>query len=166
MNEYSDDDLAITDTTTELQLAQNLHRLSGSRLTWDQLDGEARNSFINEAAKLSIRHRAILAARMTGSDVELAKALHLADSPRTDWDNLTGAEKRHYLIQAYRTTDLDGRQEREVVAHRTKMAAVDAYRASIVTTVPAHRLDTRQNGFLDGWDAAMAYIKAEREAGL
>lgn len=42
-------------------------------------------------------------------------------------------------------------------AREAKYTACDAYRAQIAGTVPAHRLDTRQNGFLDGWDAALAW---------
>lgn len=44
---------------------------------------------------------------------------------------------------------------------QAKIAAVDTYRASIATTIPAHRLDTRQNGFLDGWDAALAWVEEQ-----
>lgn len=56
------------------------------------------------------------------------------------------------------------RQDRIEAALNAKLDAVVAYRASIVGTVPAHRLDTRQSGFLDGWDAALAWVAQQRTA--
>lgn len=77
------------------------------------------------------------------------------------WRNATLDEKRDYLIRACHINDARRREEREAEARRVKLAQVDAYRARIAGTIPAHRLDTRMNGFMDGWDAAMRHMQEQ-----
>lgn len=95
-------------------------------------------------------------------DDQLAAKLYEDETPGREWWNAPTDIKRAYMIRACQINDARRRVEREEAAARVKMTAVDAYRASIVSTVPAHRLDTRQNGFLDGWDAAMAWVAQQR----
>lgn len=95
-------------------------------------------------------------------DVKAAQELHQASGSTLEWRNLTTDEKTELVRRAAALSQDRREQEAKAVANRTKFDAVDAYRAKIAGTVPAHRLDTRQGGFLDGWDAAMAHIEAER----
>lgn len=90
------------------------------------------------------------------SDVDLAMQLHISTGSRIAWEDLDPEVRRDFLIQACRVNNQRVREDREEAAARAKLAAVDAYRVSIVGTIPAHRLDTRLSGFLDGWDAALA----------
>lgn len=98
-------------------------------------------------------------------DATLAAELYEAETPGQEWWNAPTDIKREYLLRACQTNDIQRRQEREDADLRVKQTAVDAYRASIVSTVPAHRLATRQNGFIDGWDAALAWVAQQRNAG-
>lgn len=101
------------------------------------------------------------------NELVTAMYLHKQSPSRLKWSQLGEdaqesfrAEARAYLRRQdeYQDDDLTTPEDE---SNQAKYAAVDAYRASIVTTVPAHRLDTRQNGFLDGWDAAVAYMKGQ-----
>lgn len=97
-------------------------------------------------------------------DAALAAELYEAETPGREWWNAPTDIKREYLIRACQTNDLQRKRDRMEADLRVKQTAVDAYRASIAGTVPAHRLDTRQNGFLDGWDAALAWVAQQRNA--
>lgn len=95
-------------------------------------------------------------------DVDLAISMHDDADTGYDWKNLTSDEKVELIRQASAINQDRREQEAAEAALKVKYAAVDAYRVEIAGTVPAHRLDTRQRGFLDGWEAAMAHIEAER----
>lgn len=91
------------------------------------------------------------------NDVDVAKQLHLTTGGSIAWEDLDPDVRRDFLIRACQIVNQRQTDAREEEARRVKYAAADAYRVSIAGTVPAHRLDTRQNGFLDGWDAALAH---------
>lgn len=94
-------------------------------------------------------------------DTEMAVRLY-EEATGQKWENAEKTTRRSYIIEACMINNERDRLEREAAAGQAKQIAVDAYRASIVGTVPAHRLDTRQNGFLDGWDAALAWAAQQR----
>lgn len=99
--------------------------------------------------------------------VDLARELlATAARPGESWE--TTADRRDWIIQAARAQreaqlvlDIEQARLDEEAAKRVKGDAVDAYRAQITTTIPAHRIETRINGFKDGWEAAMLALRGE-----
>lgn len=90
----------------------------------------------------------------------LAAELYVAATGKR-WSEAPSHERRPYLIEACMTNDKLRRQATEQAEARVKGDAVDAYRAQITTTIPAHRIETRINGFKDGWEAAMLALRGE-----
>lgn len=93
--------------------------------------------------------------------LDRAQANHAASDHTVEWKNLPSALRQEYVGEAGRQLDEEAQVTTEAEARRTKLAQVDAYRARIAGTIPAHRLDTRMSGFLDGWDAAMRYMQEQ-----
>lgn len=79
----------------------------------------------------------------------------------TEWRNLPYDQRGAFIELAAKQLHEEAQAAAEVEARRVKLAQVDAYRARIAGTIPAHRLDTRMTGFLDGWDAAMRYMQEQ-----
>lgn len=99
--------------------------------------------------------------------VDLARELlATAARPGESWE--TTADRRGWIIEAagrqreaQLVLDIEQARLDEEAAKRVKGDAVDAYRAQITTTIPAHRIETRINGFKDGWEAAMLALRGE-----
>lgn len=102
---------------------------------------------------------------------DLAEELYLQANPgfgHHQWVTAPREVKRNWILSAdqhqrHAQAVLDAEQahQDEEALRRTKGDAVDAYRAAITTTIPAHRIETRINGFKDGWDAAMLALRGE-----
>lgn len=96
--------------------------------------------------------------------VDLARELlATAAHPGESWE--TTADRRDWIIQAagaqreaQLVLDIEQARLASLARRQAKGDAVDAYRAAITTTIPAHRIETRINGFKDGWDAAMVHL--------
>lgn len=129
--------------------AQYLLRQSGDRRDWAQLDPSIQEEYLVQA-------RAII------TQVDSHQTTTHAEAHATQAEALTALDDVALAKTLAQDAESATRTEvREVAARRAKMAQVDAYRARIAGTIPAHRLDTRMTGFLDGWDAALRYLKEQ-----
>lgn len=93
--------------------------------------------------------------------IDRARTNYAASDHTVEWRNLPYGLRQEYIHAAGLQIDREAQAAAEVEARRVKLAQVDAYRARIAGTIPAHRLDTRMSGFLDGWDAAMRYMQEQ-----
>lgn len=107
---------------------------------------------------------------LDGSTHETAEMLFKVENPDANlfFRDVPSPTRRDYILRACKL-EQEARgvlmEELEYqdaqAAIRAKGDAVDAYRALITTTIPAHRIETRINGFKDGWDAAVLAFKGE-----
>lgn len=115
---------------------------------------------LDEARKLLARDTA-----------EVAEDLFMADNPDNShyrWITADRPTLRNWILtaaahkrEAQQVLDEEQARVSDDIRRQAKYDACDKYRTKISGTVPAHRLDTRQNGFLDGWDAALAWAAGE-----
>lgn len=100
--------------------------------------------------------------------VQLAAQLFEEANPGASWRDAEQPTLRNWILtaashqrDAQLVLDIEQAILDEAAQQRTKGDAVDAYRATITSRIPAHRIETRINGFKDGWEAAMLALRGE-----
>lgn len=95
-------------------------------------------------------------------DAALAAELYEQETPGGEWRNTPTHVKREYLIRAMGINNDKRREAREREAAIALIAAVNAYRVSLPPEVSGRWVFTRQIGFQDGWEAALAWVAQQR----
>lgn len=94
-------------------------------------------------------------------DAALAAELYEQETAQ-GWPPASADTKREYLLRAMAVNNAKQREAREDADAVVRITAANAYRASLPPEVSGRWVNTRQIGFLDGWDAAIAWVASQQ----